>query len=167
MLREPPGISLFIAFCPLQLINYDQPSNKCMASGRHPLNVSKNRRPDLLPSELHRVRLSPKSGVECSDYVNASWLPGFSKLDEFVVTQHPLTATVAAFWQMVWEHNAQTIVLLSPVDDQVRVRRARGPWLGSGKSASPVGPACIASLRRKTDAAIDFDLVDCSISAMG
>ncbi|XP_043193040.1 tyrosine-protein phosphatase 99A-like [Amphibalanus amphitrite] len=101
-----------------KLINYDQPSNKCMSSGRHPLNVSKNRRPDLLPTELHRVRISPKSGVECSDYVNASWLPGFSKLDEFVVTQHPLTATVADFWQMVWEHNAQTIVLLSPVDDQ-------------------------------------------------
>ena len=125
----PPPITLTTLCSSFQLINHDQPSSKCMSSGQHPLNVAKNRRPDLLPTEMSRVRLSPKSGVECSDYINATWLPGFSKLDEFVVTQHPLTATITAFWQMVWDHNAQTIVLLSPVDDQVRGDRYKGASL--------------------------------------
>ena len=44
---------------------------------------------------------------------------GYEKLSEFIVTQHPLAHTVDDFWRMVWEHNVQTVVVLSPVDDQV------------------------------------------------
>ncbi|XP_037071041.1 tyrosine-protein phosphatase 99A-like [Pollicipes pollicipes] len=101
-----------------RLVTYDQAFHFNMASGRHPANVHKSRRGELLPTEASRVCITPRPGVECSDYINASWLPGFSRLREFVVTQHPLASTLAAFWQMVWDHNAQTIVLLSPVDDQ-------------------------------------------------
>lgn len=103
-----------------QLVVQDQASDFNMTSGRHPANVHKNRHSELIPTESSRVCITPQPGVECSDYINASWLPGFNWLREFIVTQHPLPSTLAAFWQMVWDHNAQTIVLLSPVDDQVR-----------------------------------------------
>ena len=102
------------------MVTCDKPSDFNLSSGRHPANAHKSRHHELLPSECSRVCVSPRPGVECSDFINASWLPGFSRLREFIVTQHPLACTVAAFWQMVWDHNAQTIVLLSPVDDQVR-----------------------------------------------
>lgn len=44
---------------------------------------------------------------------------GFRRLRDFVVTQHPMESTIKDFWQMIWDHNAQTIVLLSPIDDPV------------------------------------------------
>ena len=66
--------------------------------------------------EGHRIPLAPKPGVEGSDYINASWLNGHSKLREFIVTQHPLESHKEDFWRMLWDHNAQTVVLLSKVD---------------------------------------------------
>ena len=109
-----------------KLITYDQATDYDMTSARHPVNYRKNRSMELLPAESYRVCLTPRPGVDGSDYINASWLLGHSRLQEFIVTQHPLVGTVSAFWQMVWDHNAQTAVLLSPVDDQVRKRTA---WL--------------------------------------
>ncbi|XP_071748929.1 putative receptor-type tyrosine-protein phosphatase mosPTP-1 isoform X2 [Lepeophtheirus salmonis] len=74
-------------------------------------NRSKNRNFDFLPIEKSRVRLS--STPDGSDYINASWIPGFHSLREFVVTQHPLESTVADFWRMIWDHSVSTIVVLS------------------------------------------------------
>lgn len=48
---------------------------------------------------------------------------GFRRLRDFIVTQHPLVSTIKDFWQMIWDHNVQTIVLLSSLDDIVSVER--------------------------------------------
>jgi receptor-type tyrosine-protein phosphatase gamma len=53
--------------------------------------------------------------ISGQDYINATFFPGFSQLNEFIITQHPLTDTFDAFWQMVYDHNSQTIVMLSSV----------------------------------------------------
>ena len=47
-----------------------------------------------------------------SDYINASWLHGHGKLKEFIITQHPTLNVKEDFWRMLWDHNAQTDVLL-------------------------------------------------------
>lgn len=46
-------------------------------------------------------------------------IPGYRKMKEFIVTQHPTESTIDDFWQMVWDHNAQTIVLISDIDEAV------------------------------------------------
>lgn len=50
-------------------------------------------------------------------------LAGFKKLREFIITQHPLESTVLDFWQMIWDHNAQTIVLLTDPENSLEVRK--------------------------------------------
>ncbi|XP_058981493.1 tyrosine-protein phosphatase 99A isoform X2 [Musca domestica] len=87
-----------------------------IASAMKQVNSIKNRGA-IFPIEGSRVHLTPKPGEEGSDYINASWLHGFRRLRDFIVTQHPMTHTVKDFWQMVWDHNAQTIVLLSSLDE--------------------------------------------------
>nr|CAD7403677.1 unnamed protein product [Timema cristinae] len=101
-----------------KLVTSFQPKDFNLVSANKPCNQVKNRTLELLPMENARVHLTPKPGVDGSDYINATWFQGFNKLREFIVTQHPLEATVLDFWQMVWDHNAQTVVLLSNLDDQ-------------------------------------------------
>ncbi|XP_049782864.1 tyrosine-protein phosphatase 99A-like isoform X1 [Schistocerca cancellata] len=100
-----------------RLITSFQPKDFNLVSANKPCNHFKNRS-CILPIESSRVHLTPKPGVDGSDYVNATWIQGFHKLHEFIITQHPMPHTVHDFWQMVWDHNAQTIVMLSYIDGQ-------------------------------------------------
>ncbi|XP_075218273.1 protein tyrosine phosphatase 99A isoform X2 [Lycorma delicatula] len=99
-----------------KMVTSFEPKEYNLLSAKKSCNVSKNRSDEFLPVESSRVHLTRKPGVDGSDYINASWFLGFKKLREFIITQHPLESTVIDFWQMVWDHNAQTIVLLSSVD---------------------------------------------------
>jgi receptor-type tyrosine-protein phosphatase gamma len=110
-----------------QLIRSFEPSEYHYLAARKTCNAAQNRHETLLPIETSRVALAPKPGVEGSDYINASWLNGHNKPQEFVVTQHPDEETKNAFWRMLWDHNAQTIVLLSALNEEVQFRERNGP----------------------------------------
>lgn len=130
-----------------KLITQFQAKEVHTASAMKPVNMLKNRS-SLLPLEGSRVHLTPRPGEDGSDYINATWLQGkrnthtlipskylrivqhtllspcfldsgFRRLRDFIVTQHPLVNTINDFWQMIWDHNVQTIVLLSSLDDIV------------------------------------------------
>ncbi|CAH1153716.1 unnamed protein product [Phaedon cochleariae] len=88
-----------------------------LVSANKPVNQSKNRCAVILPVESARVHLTPKPGEDGSDYINASWLQGFHSLREFIITQHPFKHTIHDFWQMVWDHSAQLIVMISYIDN--------------------------------------------------
>ena len=92
-----------------------RPQEHQFMAALNPCNQAKNQNFDYLPIESARVALTPKIGVEGSDYINASWLPGHSRLREYIITQHPLEQTVVDFWRMIWEHGVRTAVILSPV----------------------------------------------------
>ncbi|XP_063603042.1 tyrosine-protein phosphatase 99A-like isoform X3 [Penaeus indicus] len=100
-----------------KLVTHFQPRDFNVVSAVKPVNREKNRSTDHLPMENGRVHLTPKPGVEGSDYINATWLMGHQRLREFILTQHPMPASILDFWQMVWDHNAQTIVVLTAVDE--------------------------------------------------
>ncbi|KAF7269541.1 hypothetical protein GWI33_017433 [Rhynchophorus ferrugineus] len=93
-----------------------KPRDFNLVSANKPVNQKKNRCAVLVPIESSRVHLTPRPGEDGSDYINASWLPGFHSLREFIVTQHPLVRE--DFWKMCWDHACQLIVMLSVIDGE-------------------------------------------------
>lgn len=56
--------------------------------------------------------------MKADDYhLHILYLSGFKRLGEFIVTQHPLQNTILDFWQMLWDHNAQTVVILTDMSE--------------------------------------------------
>ncbi|XP_048213201.1 receptor-type tyrosine-protein phosphatase V-like [Perognathus longimembris pacificus] len=78
-----------------------------------PANAWKNRYPHVLPYDHSRVRLTPLAGDPHSDYINASFIPGYAHPQEFIATQGPLKKTLVDFWRLVWEQQVPIIVMLT------------------------------------------------------
>lgn len=53
-----------------------EPKDYNLLSAKKLCNVTKNRSDDFIPVESSRVHLTPKPGVDGSDYINASWFLG-------------------------------------------------------------------------------------------
>lgn len=101
-----------------KLVTSFQSKDFNVVSANKTVNQPKNRNIEIIPIESSRVHLTPKPGEDGSDYINASWMQGFSSLREFIITQHPLSVTIKDFWQMVWDHNVHNIIMLSSVDNE-------------------------------------------------
>ncbi|KAM9705598.1 receptor-type tyrosine-protein phosphatase zeta isoform 3-T3 [Menidia menidia] len=80
-------------------------------------NAERNRARALMPVERSRVSLTT-SETNSTGYINASYVMGHRCSKEFIVSQTPLSSTVADFWRMVWEHRTQTVVRLPDMHGQ-------------------------------------------------
>ncbi|XP_030747282.1 receptor-type tyrosine-protein phosphatase beta-like isoform X3 [Sitophilus oryzae] len=79
-----------------------------------PENRRKNRYPNILPWDHCRVKLNIDEDDEiCSDYINASYVKGYSNEVEYIATQGPLPGTCRDFWKMVIQENVTIIVMVS------------------------------------------------------
>ena len=76
------------------------------------INSYKNKYKMIYPYDKSRVVLASQTD---SDYINASFIPGFHVSDTFIASQAPKTSTVGDFWQMVFEQQVTTIVMLTRV----------------------------------------------------
>uniref|UniRef100_A0A0B7ABU4 Uncharacterized protein n=1 Tax=Arion vulgaris TaxID=1028688 RepID=A0A0B7ABU4_9EUPU len=100
-----------------QQITEYTPSELDLSAALKPVNQQKNRDGSIIPVNLKRVLLPARPGIDGSDYINATYLQGYKKSAEFIVTQHPSEETMEDFWRMVWDKNSPVIVVLSPIDD--------------------------------------------------
>ncbi|XP_071477518.1 putative receptor-type tyrosine-protein phosphatase mosPTP-1 [Diadema antillarum] len=87
-----------------------------------PRNKMKNRYNNIVTFEEHRVKLHSKSTEPGADYINATFIDGYRKDEAYIATQAPNNASVNDFWQMIYEQNVATVVMLTNLveDDKVR-----------------------------------------------
>ncbi|XP_040923291.1 receptor-type tyrosine-protein phosphatase H-like isoform X12 [Toxotes jaculatrix] len=78
-----------------------------------PENKARNRFNNVLPYDWCRVRLTTSNSNVTSDYINASYMPGYNSNREYIATQGPLPSTVGDFWRMIWEQKAKRIVMVT------------------------------------------------------
>ncbi|XP_008546122.1 receptor-type tyrosine-protein phosphatase beta isoform X1 [Microplitis demolitor] len=109
-LADNPG-KLSNEFQLLQTLSLDlqMPTNAgCLHANR-----KKNRYTDILPYDFSRVKLEIIDNDPNSDYINASFIKGFSNEEEYIACQAPKEETTYDFWRMVEQYNIKLIVMLT------------------------------------------------------
>ncbi|XP_043821765.1 receptor-type tyrosine-protein phosphatase N2 [Dromiciops gliroides] len=97
-------------------------------------NVQKNRSPTVLTYDHSRVLLKSENSHDNSDYINASPIMDHDPRNPaYIATQGPLPATVADFWQMVWENGCVVIVMLTPLTEN-GVKQCYHYWPDEGSN---------------------------------
>ncbi|XP_049916554.1 receptor-type tyrosine-protein phosphatase H-like isoform X2 [Epinephelus moara] len=90
-----------------------------------PENKTRNRFNNVQPYDWCRVKLTSSSHNGTSDYINASYMPGYNSNREFIATQGPLPATVDDFWRMIWEQRVKGIVMVTNCTENGRIKCER------------------------------------------
>ncbi|KAF5284064.1 hypothetical protein FQR65_LT13610 [Abscondita terminalis] len=83
-------------------------SNTC-TEARKPQNVTLNRYRDVSPFDHSRIILQRGS----TDYINANLIKVERANRQYILTQGPLSNTIAHFWLMVWEQNTKAVLMLN------------------------------------------------------
>uniref|UniRef100_A0A8C2B124 protein-tyrosine-phosphatase n=1 Tax=Cyprinus carpio TaxID=7962 RepID=A0A8C2B124_CYPCA len=144
--RQPPGNSVvFSNYSPISITHFESHLTKLRADSNYllseeyedlkdvghnqpqdaallPENRGKNRYNNILPYDSTRVKLSYVDDDSCSDYINASYIPGNNFRREYIATQGPLPGTKDDFWKMVWEQNVHNLVMVTQCVEKGRVK---------------------------------------------
>ncbi|XP_064629201.1 receptor-type tyrosine-protein phosphatase eta-like [Lineus longissimus] len=88
---------------------------------------AKNRYINILPFDHTLVRLNMPEGESRPEagYTNANYIPGNNHRKEYMACQGPLNRTIDDFWQMVWEQNISTIIMLTKCVESGKEKCAR------------------------------------------
>ncbi|KAL3879719.1 hypothetical protein ACJMK2_032005, partial [Sinanodonta woodiana] len=77
-----------------------------------PENRKKNRYKDLYAYDVNRVQLKPLGNDE-SDYINASFVDGYSTQQMYIASQGTTKQNLNDFWRMLWQYDVESIVMLT------------------------------------------------------
>ncbi|CAK8678007.1 unnamed protein product [Clavelina lepadiformis] len=80
-------------------------------------NIKKNRFKNISPIDDARVKLTPLPDQPQSDYINASFIDGYSQTAKFIAAQGPKPNTVNDFWRMVFEQRCKVIVMVTQLKE--------------------------------------------------
>ncbi|XP_078533352.1 receptor-type tyrosine-protein phosphatase mu-like [Lissotriton helveticus] len=90
--------------------------NPC-TQAKKPSNKAKNRTREILPADIYRpVLMSVLDSDGSPGYINAVFVDSYD-VDHFIVTQLPLSETLADFWSLVWDYRCTAVVMMNRIED--------------------------------------------------
>ncbi|CAG2187877.1 Tyrosine-protein phosphatase non-receptor type 5,Receptor-type tyrosine-protein phosphatase eta [Mytilus edulis] len=81
------------------------------SEGEREENSKKNRYLTTFPYDHSRVQLDTYDAN--TDYINANYIKNYSKDKAYIATQGPKKNTLSDFWQMIWQENVDTIIMVT------------------------------------------------------
>ncbi|XP_053395795.1 uncharacterized protein LOC123524141 [Mercenaria mercenaria] len=93
-------------------------------------NRGKNKYKNLYAYDETRVVLK-KNSRHNSDYINASFVHGFSEVKAYIASQGPTKETIEDFWRMIWQEKCSKIVMLTNLIEESK-KKCEQYWPGSG-----------------------------------
>ncbi|XP_061165612.1 receptor-type tyrosine-protein phosphatase epsilon-like [Saccostrea echinata] len=90
--------------------------------GKREENVVKNRYKTIFPYDHSRVILRTESA---SGYINANYIEGAHRQNEYIAAQGPTKNTLADFWTMIWQGNVSSIVMLTNLQEGTKTKKSR------------------------------------------
>lgn len=97
-------------------------------------NMAKNRSLTVVAYDHNRIILKAENSHDHSDYINASPIMDHDPRNPaYIASQGPLPATVADFWQMVWENGCVVIVMLTSLAEN-GVKQCYHYWPDEGSN---------------------------------
>ncbi|XP_018409485.1 PREDICTED: receptor-type tyrosine-protein phosphatase N2 [Nanorana parkeri] len=97
-------------------------------------NKAKNRSLTVVAYDHNRIILKAENSHDHSDYINASPIMDHDPRNPaYIASQGPLPATVADFWQMVWENGCVVIVMLTSLAEN-GVKQCYHYWPDEGSN---------------------------------
>eukprot|EP00096_Caligus_rogercresseyi_P001665 TRINITY_DN127_c0_g2_i1.p1 TRINITY_DN127_c0_g2~~TRINITY_DN127_c0_g2_i1.p1 ORF type:complete len:775 (-),score=125.70 TRINITY_DN127_c0_g2_i1:221-2545(-) len=82
------------------------------AAGHRADNRDKNRNVLIVPPDNFRPYLTSFQGNNCTDYINAVFVDGYTHPREYIVTEWPLPPTCSDIWSLVYDHDCSALVVL-------------------------------------------------------
>ncbi|XP_067677272.1 receptor-type tyrosine-protein phosphatase mu-like [Haliotis asinina] len=86
------------------------------------VNKGKNRFNNYYPYDNTRVKLEKLPDKPGSDYINASFIDGYSQRRAYIAAQGPTEQTLTDFWRLIWEKNCTRIVMLTNLMEMGKVK---------------------------------------------
>jgi protein tyrosine phosphatase len=82
------------------------------AAGHRADNRDKNRNVLIVPPDNYRPYVTSFQGNNCTDYINAVFVDGYTHPREYIVTEWPLPNTCSDIWSLVYDHDCSAVVVL-------------------------------------------------------
>ncbi|XP_052762428.1 receptor-type tyrosine-protein phosphatase mu-like isoform X2 [Mya arenaria] len=84
-------------------------------------NMSRNRYKGIYPYDDSRVKVWYSE----SDYINASFIDGFKKRNEYIATLGPMSKQLGdfgLFWEMIWRQKVEKVVMVTNLIEEKKVK---------------------------------------------
>ncbi|KAH9498553.1 hypothetical protein Btru_007312 [Bulinus truncatus] len=85
-------------------------------------NRNKNRYKNICPYDHSRVHLKINTGKKEGDYINASYIRGFTDEATFIAAQGPNNLVINDFIRMLWEQKIKKVVMLTNLIEEGKVK---------------------------------------------
>ncbi|XP_065670334.1 uncharacterized protein LOC136088971 isoform X2 [Hydra vulgaris] len=89
---------------------------------KHP---HKNRYANIVPYDYSLVKLVPSFTNYENTYINANYIPSYSKKVTYIATQAPKNETVVDFWQMIFQEKPKAVIMLTNLVENDKIKSAQ------------------------------------------